>query len=634
MPGRVGVLRCRYRMRGPVADPHETRRLDRLAAERLPAELDRALGAWGDDGAVYVVRHVQVATVVHPGTADAALARGWSGALARSVAQAIADGGGGVVRFASQADFVEAFVADLLAGRAWERWYFGAFARYRHWSVADAVVAVLTEHRADLARVLAGLARRGLLDTLLGRVDAARLGLGPLPRTAVAATPEGWRPLVAAAVRVVCDLGWWCGGDPDLAVLSRDVAGTAGPEPDWRDPAALADAVAGIVDRLVTRGWARPTGVDSAAGAMAGLDWLDRPRLAAALTRADARPGLPVRIPGATPRQRAVLAAMARAVRPGRPPLDLTAPAAGAARLLAALAEEDPGVAADPLATVLIEHVIAAWAAVRAAAAPGAVATAIAAGDPTAAVAAWGADSAPPADTEQALMAAARLGEPAATVLAALGCPGPGAGEPGDGSAGFHSPVAGVLLLARPLLDLRLAGSAARAGYPPAGSAHLVATLGLRWAGPDGTVGEALDGAVRLLAGDAAPRTVGEVDAAWRDVSPDAHARWRDQVDELLAAHHVTLPDPPPDPLDRTAAAVLRVWARWMRGFDRSSTPFLLEQFVRRPGTVVDRGDVLSVHLPRRPLDTVLEMSGYLRPVDALPGTGGRRIEFVLGELR
>ena len=632
MATRVGVLRCRYRLPGRAPDPHEVHRLDRLAAGSVPAELERALGEMGDGAAVYVVRRVRAATVVDPGAqADPALARGWGRDLAHSVVRAIDEGigdGSRVVRFRSEAEFVAAFVADLLAGSAWRRWYFGAFARHRHRGVPEAIAAVFGEH-ADLApAVLAALADRGMLEPLLVRVDPAALGLG-VPAPAIG-PPDGaadaWRPIVAAAVRVADVLGLWPAAAPEPAALTRSWADGAPRQPDWRDRAALADAVAAAVGWLVARGAARAPAphVELAPrqeAAVAALDWLDVPRLIEALSRIGAaRAGLPTRGPAPTPRRRAVLAAVIRAVEARHP--ELGPAAAGdpkdAVRLLAALAAVDPETAAGPLARAGVDGLGGARAAGAPPARPGAAPVA----------------AAPPGSLDPT----AAAGPDEVSVAAVLHVLGPAAAdEP------VASPCAGVLLLARALLDVRLAGLAQRHGYPPAGPAHLLAAVGLRVAGPTGVIGgSALDPAVRLLAGDGAPGSSGELVAAWADVPAAAHDHWRAVLDELRVRHRVDPAaeagdaggNPLGDALDDTADAVLRVWARWLRGFDRSSPSFLLDRFLRRPGALVVEDDVVRVLLPPGPLDVVLEMSGYLRPVEPLPGTPGRRIEFEVGARR
>jgi hypothetical protein len=76
------------------------------------------------------------------------------------------------------------------------------------------------------------------------------------------------------------------------------------------------------------------------------------------------------------------------------------------------------------------------------------------------------------------------------------------------------------------------------------------------------------------------------------------------------------------------AAALLRLWARWLRPFADSSLPYLLDQFIRRPGRLTWRPPELLVTLEHRPLDVVLDMAGYLAPLEQVPGTNGRRVRF------
>ena len=82
--------------------------------------------------------------------------------------------------------------------------------------------------------------------------------------------------------------------------------------------------------------------------------------------------------------------------------------------------------------------------------------------------------------------------------------------------------------------------------------------------------------------------------------------------------------------LDLTAAALLRLWAVWLKKLAGSSVPYLLENAIRRPGRVVRRGDELEVWLDPAPLDVVLEMSGYLAELEGVPWLG-RRVTFRLG---
>jgi hypothetical protein len=97
----------------------------------------------------------------------------------------------------------------------------------------------------------------------------------------------------------------------------------------------------------------------------------------------------------------------------------------------------------------------------------------------------------------------------------------------------------------------------------------------------------------------------------------------------LAAVGHGWMGRPAADLLSSlTAIAVLRVWARWLRRFDQSSCPYLLTHFLRRPGRFLARPDEVLVQYEPRPLDIVLEMSGYFDQMERVSWLGGRRVRF------
>jgi hypothetical protein len=79
------------------------------------------------------------------------------------------------------------------------------------------------------------------------------------------------------------------------------------------------------------------------------------------------------------------------------------------------------------------------------------------------------------------------------------------------------------------------------------------------------------------------------------------------------------------------ANSLLRLWARWLRQFAGSSAPYLLRHFIRRPGRIVAEHRRLTVYLEPRPLDLILEMAGYQREIEAVPGILDRSIRFRWG---
>ena len=99
---------------------------------------------------------------------------------------------------------------------------------------------------------------------------------------------------------------------------------------------------------------------------------------------------------------------------------------------------------------------------------------------------------------------------------------------------------------------------------------------------------------------------------------------------EALAGESVG--DPPADVVLAAAAqSALRAWARWLPRLERASTPYLLGQFIRRPGRIFRAGDGWLVELDPRPLDVALHVSGYLDPIEPLPGTAGPVVQFRIG---
>jgi hypothetical protein len=76
-----------------------------------------------------------------------------------------------------------------------------------------------------------------------------------------------------------------------------------------------------------------------------------------------------------------------------------------------------------------------------------------------------------------------------------------------------------------------------------------------------------------------------------------------------------------------TANSLLRLWARWLKGFGEASVPFLLDKFIHRPGRLLISTGRLGIELEPGPLDIVLELSGYLAPA-RIPWLGDREIHY------
>ena len=206
---RVGHLRCRYRVAGsPAGASAAAARLDRLARTRMSGALADAMDrALGDDPTVYIVRRVE-SRVVLVGSDEAELARVWGQGMARAILRLLArtsGDGADVVRFRDEADFAGSFVADLLRGQAYGRWYYGTFSALRALSTRDAVRSVLVKRRDDVPAILQVVRRLGVMEQLLAAADDALLEF--LWRGHVGLTPAGAEAPVPAGAEAPVPAG-------------------------------------------------------------------------------------------------------------------------------------------------------------------------------------------------------------------------------------------------------------------------------------------------------------------------------------------------------------------------------------------------------------------------------------------
>jgi len=699
--GRIGRLRCTYRVVGPGASAASARRLDRLVRERVSASLEGELdSALAGDSAVYVLRDVRAKVAVALGAVDdELLARCVSERLAGTIVRRLAsdESDGTLVRFEDEAEFVARFVGDLVDGAAWERWYYGAFASLRRGGDAGALRRVLLDHRHRLGAILGHLDRLGALDRVIGALDEATLRELWLDERSETTGADLVRPLLMAALSLVERLGLTSGAVADRDRLLDAYLRSEPEAPDWRDRRSLAAGVLHAVRFLAGEGRVR-RGSDLALDeALAPLDWLDTDWLRSELTRVLGVSGnadeLPARGGHAlSPRRRRLLAALGLALDDARSGFDLSRPAspANAAKLLGALAARAPEWSDDPLARIVIVQLLSEFEHLRRSE-YAEIARRLRRGDVDGA---WRLQPAAPAPSDRAAIALlSELGPTALELADEVAC------QPAEQSVAppVETQSAGTFLLLRAMLDLRLPELVRTAGYP-APFAAVVTALGPRLGG-----GDLADAGLALLT-DARGAGMRDLRSFWLGSLPadearlqeglaqaliglgvvgreplsverpgstlvagaggvwpfglvlgetvDAHgaiARW---VGRWADATGVTLgPDAPEeggaaaafaavgrgrlglaDPdltLDLLAVALLRVWARWLPGFEGSSIPYLVSNLVRRDGLVHRGGDELVVQLERRPLDVLLELAGYTGALDAR-GSLGCSVSFVL----
>jgi hypothetical protein len=229
-------------------EPQQVRwQLDRVARTRLDAALDRALAENFDaeEELVCVIDELEIDVALDVDAADEdALAAAWAQAIATAVRAAVDEppGGGGVHVFASRADLLAAFLADLAEGRAWDRGCYSAFEGLRVLPSHATVGEALTRDPAVARAALAQLARERRLEGVL-----RALGARESERVAAALAAGG--TATPAAVEVVLDVwpevrgGPQRGRAPDAADALRLAALAAGEA----DPASVVAAARALV---------------------------------------------------------------------------------------------------------------------------------------------------------------------------------------------------------------------------------------------------------------------------------------------------------------------------------------------------------------------------------------------------
>jgi hypothetical protein len=674
-PGNAAppVAELEHALRGPVAE-----RLD-------PALADQLL----DPAAVICLRHVHV-DVDLPVSAPLGdqTVRAWARQLAAGIRRAV-DRDGQAVVFPDENCYWADLLADLAGGRA-AAWYQQAHSGYWEKSQPEAVVDVL-DRSGDPGGVLLRVAERypqalaPVLCALPGPAAAAAA------RQVLGTGDEGDVALITAALAVADRLALWSGPRWSPAqVRSAGVRPAVADWRSTEALTASVVGVVGKLVRLrVLTAPARASGLRAELDGEASLSWLDPDVLVTGLSAlrtaktqpaADPPPatmrrraaGPPPETPRADPEPAAGAnettfrespASAARRPEAGEHLRDAEAPAGPVPRTSVRSGDApDTGTETDPDASMVPAQ----------GGVPVRAPDALVAGSVR--LECLAADIARIVSDEQAALGTLGTRDAAALFLTATlsarfprwcgdALVGPVIGrtvaswEIGSASGGFGEPAqpvdlrlpvraggevpavaadvvpqsasldegAGVLLLLRAVVDLRLPAVIRRAGDDPdiVPSALLAAARHLTAAAPT----PAMAVFAGLVDAVSDPERLSALTVPWptercRALARELQAVLRAQgldAEDLGSAHGVGA---------LVAEAVLRAWRRWLGGLGRSSTGYLLTQFLRRPGQVEVEPRRVLVTLAPRPLDVVLEQAGYLLPLRGVGLLGGRDLVF------
>jgi hypothetical protein len=674
----IGRWHCSYRIvNGQPEAALAVASLERDVRSRVLDLYSEVLAqALQDDPAVYILRNVRVDLLFHgASSADrTALARKWAARTASEVICGIIKHAGDssqLTRFTDEPEYISHFIADLLDNAAWQRWYYGPFSRFRLVAKHEAVLAVLLESREHLAAIFRHLAGLGRLRAALDLLDAnasGRLWREAVQPPASVPSENEFRTFVRAAYDLINALELWAAGPPSEDRFLSEYAAERPTVPDWMDRRSLASAVLSVVRFAARRGLLARIHEATAESLheriterAAVLDWLDLEWLVQMLaeyltSHRSAALALRLEVPtkALSPYQTLLFERLRQLVDAGMLSLDSHIPDSESNALgwYAALVAADAELASKAGAASAVKLLLACWKVLLASPEPitlleairsGGVGRVLAGLEGSAQEAVRTAAAVGSAE-QDAIRAAAAIGAPAADVLTALIGTMPIRVSDKSGAT-IESHCAGLYLLLRALIDSRLAQMAAASSAEPL-SAVLLA-LGIQWAGEPALYDAELDPGLALWCGlsdnDGAANTILGM------VEPRAHEALAGAVRDLLTARRMLDPSlpmidsPPPEwmaslsegwppslpvqlPLILTAIRLLQLWARWLPGISNSSVPYLLTNLIRRPGVIEIRGQSIDVVLRPAPLDVVLEMSGYLAEISAVPWLEGRKV--------
>ena len=655
MQTRIGHLHINYRVPQGLSASSLISALERVASERIAGVCDQAFAeTFSDDPTVRVIRRVsnRVAVVSGRDILESKIAAQWGHRLCAAVVESIVEeNGDNVVSFENQAEFVAAFLTDLTAGDAWSKWYFGAFGSYRELERGEAVLAVLEDNREWLLEIFRRLREKNSLEAVLSYLTVEqqrRLWKGIVRGAQPQEPKEAFQVFIKSALSVLDSLQLWSGDRPSEELLLESYLAIGPPKPRWTNAVSLADAVANVVQFIISRHFDSNV-TQLQADQIARLekllahkfDWLDVGHLLKrvllifqATAAIQEQKQFVLRPLAATAAQKQLLEQIAHLVRSGKCQLDPRDenPHANLVRLLAALSDASDS---SPVAsmTTLLESIVAAWIALRRRSDSAEILAALrrrsmlligTKGEQTSV-----------GEITNHLHAVSSSGEPAIALVEELLDKST---SQTDWGVVIQTECAGLFLLVRAIQDVRLKTALYDAGFESLES--LLAGLAICLGGDSVWSNEGLEEGAALWAGiqseDSIARlkllegldrerfenSFAELLAAQRYDLPAGELRFRDQLPAVPCSEAVL------SFLQSTAAKLLCAWARWLPGLGNSSAYFLFEKFIRRSGAIAIGSEFLEVRLRHGPLDTVLRMAGYLEETPAAPWLGNRRVRF------
>ncbi|MEX2283719.1 MAG: hypothetical protein WEE89_14635 [Gemmatimonadota bacterium] len=577
--------------------PGDAARGRAAAAAALPALGPQQPGAAAVSERVLLIRRLQLELRVGAeGTLDqlaAAAGRELEGELHRTIARPLRQSE--VITFASTAEYLAHFVEQAARQRPVDVWYFRPLREWMADDFAETLRNIGEREPVAWPAALALLRQRGLTALLLQRLSPADYeilyGVTRGRQLERAEAAPLFKAAMDIAVRAVPGIA-----QPAIAIdqgqeLTRFLQGGRNAPQSWADPGAIAQTVAEMLRWLIDRHADGRIDVSTAERAIREYDWLDAGPLLQVVRAAS----------GVRPVSRITHEHM-----PGEPRMNRTRALRylSAARRIAEANTNAMSVATGVNeALTVVEQVVAVLAR-----------TPVSRADRIERLL-LGPDHAPGSDARsEALLArlraaAQQLSRAEARQLAEhihAACNSVG--------VDLTTSAAGLFLLIRPLLDLRIPSAMGAAGLDPAAARAFLSGIGE-------AAGIASDdaGLAVFASGDnAAPERVC-IDDAQRGALLQI---LRTNAERLgLNVKFAESTSPQRFVLELACQQLVR----WLHGFEKSSHEFVLRTLVHNHGTLMlGAGEPVTVAWPGSALDLLLDRVGFLDPLALVPWWNGR----------
>ena len=651
MDTRIGKVRIRYRVPAGHSPASTLTSLQNIAQQKIAVTCDQALASvFEDDPTVYVIRRVnsRVAVLAQRRTSDARLAEQWGSNLCKSVVRSIVrnDSDDNLVRFENQSEFVSCFLTRIALGDAWDHWYFGAFTTFRGLPPDEVVIAVLSDNHQLVPQILSRLKRSNALEYVLNLLGASgqRQVWEKLIRSAPIddQTIEAFHIFAQAAFEIADALSIWRGGRPDESDVLHSYLYTKPISPDWTSGTSLAEAVSSLLrfmanERLLdvssTPSEERWTKLREVLAST--FDWLDFNHLLNSVSSilnssqfTSANREFTLRPRQTTPAQNRVLEELLVRLQSKNLRLTLVSPNVHETllRMVTSLSDVSDAAVTSSM-TGLLESIVLSANAILNSDNPIAVLTELQQGRiPT---------ITSNDDVGNHLKAVVEAGSLSRSLVVELVQTMDSVQDEG---LLIESECAGLFLLVRVLQDLRMTSILKECGCESI--RPLLTGIAVSIFKERALHDESLDAGVAAWSGsDVADyrRTFEELEAIdWQQlataVSEIAIAQRLIDSSEVVESIGSSGTEPysreTAESLNHISALLLKAWARWLPGLSNSSTNYLLDNFIRRSGTIIVNVQRITVQLERRPLDEILKLAGYLADTPPVPWLDGRPVRY------